>query len=201
MMMNGGNGNSMFGVGGTMYAGLGSESMFGGNGIDTVVFGGMHRDFQVTNSTTGCLVADTSGRIADMLYNIERLHFSDMNLAFDDAALNTARIVGAAFGAARMDPTLAGIGISLFDQGMTMHDVAGVALNAMGGQMSNQELVTALYTNVVGQAPDNASLMYYTDMLDHGTSRAEMLILAANSDANAHHIDLVGMMSHGLEYL
>ena len=201
MMMNFGNGNSMFGGGGTMYAGWGHDLIFGGDGVDTVVFPGMHRDFQVFNSTWGCSVADAGGLISDTLYNVERLQFSDMNLAFDAAAMNTARIIGAAFGADHVQPALAGVGISLFDQGMSMRDVAAIALGAMDGHMSNQEFVTALYTNVVGQAPDSASLTYYMDMLDHGTSMTDMLMLAANSDANAQHIGLVGMMINGLEYV
>jgi len=200
MMMNQGNGNSMFGGDGTMYAGWGHDLIFGSDGVDTVVFAGMHHDFQVVNATWGCSVADAGGLIADTLYNVERLQFSDMKLAFDDAATNSAKIIGAAFGADHIQPALTGMGISLFDQGMSMRDVAGIALAAMGGHMSNQELVTALYTNVVGQAPDGASLTYYMDMLDHGTSMTDMLMLAANSDANAQHIGLVGMMTHGLEY-
>jgi len=201
MMMNAGNGTSMFGVGSTMYAGPGSQMMFGGDGIDTVVFAGMHRDFQVTNGTTGRLVTDASGGVSDVLYNIERLHFSDMNVAFDEAASNTARIIGAAFGTSYMNPTVSGIGISLFDQGMSMHDVAGVALGAMGSQMTDQAFVNAMYMNVVGQPPDGASLAYAMDMLDHGTSRTDMLMLVANTEINAQHIGLVGMMTHGLEYV
>jgi len=201
MMMYQGNGNSMFGGSGTMYAGWGHDLIFGADGVDTVVFPGMHQEFQVVNSTAGCSVTDAAGRIADTLYNVERLQFSDMNLAFDAAAMNTAKIIGAAFGADQIQPALTGMGISLFDQGMSMRDVAGIALGAMGGHMTNQELVTALYTNVVGQAPDGASLTYYMDMLDHGTSMTDMLMLAANSEANAQHIGLVGMMSNGLEYL
>jgi len=201
MMMNFGNGSSMFGGGGTMYAGWGQDLIFGSNGVDTVVFPGMHRDFQVVNATWGSSVAGAGGLIADTLFNVERLQFSDMNLAFDAAAMNTARIIGAAFGADQIQPALTGMGIALFDQGMSMHEVAGIALGAMGGHMSNQEFVTALYTNVVGQAPDGASLAYYMDMLDQGTSMADMLLLAANSDANAQHIGLVGMMMNGLEYV
>lgn len=200
MMMNQGNGNSMFGGTGMMYAGWGHDLIFGSNGVDTVVFPGMHQDFQVVNTTAGISVADGGGFIADTLFNVERLQFFDMNMAFDAAAMNTARIIGAAFGADQIRPALTGMGIALFDQGMSMHEVAGIALDAMGGHMSDQEFVTALYTNVVGQAPDGASLAYYMDMLDHGTSMTDMLMLAANSDANAQHIGLVGMMTNGLEY-
>ena len=133
MMMNSG-GNPMSGSPNLMmYAGWGSQVLTGGDGIDTVVFPGMHSDFMIDRTAQGCTVTGLTVSIDDTLVGIERLKFSDMKLAFDDAAANTAKLIGAAFGMQFIQPALNGTGISLFDQGNTMQDVAAMALAAKVG--------------------------------------------------------------------
>ena len=131
---------------------------------------------------------------------MDRVYFDDMHLAYDDAAANSARMISAAFGAQAISPHLNAVAMSLFDQGLPMHDVAEIALANMANVASDQQFVSQVYMNVVGRAPDASELNFYTGML-HDMDRADMLVMAANSQANAQHIDLVGIMQHGMTFI
>ena len=173
----------------------------GGSDIDIAIFGGMHADYRITTSASGYTVTDAPGNTTvAMMPHIDRMYFADMRLAFDDAALNSASMIGAAFGPDAMGPQLNGIAISLFDQGLTMRQVADIALANMSATGANAEFVDQVYMNVVGHAPDAAEREFYTGMLDH-MSRADMLVMAAMSEANAQHIDLVGIAHQGMAFL
>lgn len=178
----------------------GPANLVGGSDIDIAVFSGMHSNYRVTTSGASHMLTDAAGTPLVMMTGIERIHFDDMRVAFDDAAVNSARMIGAAFGAQAMTPHLNGIAMSLFDQGLTMREVADIALANMANIGTNEEFVNRVHTNVVGRAPDGAEREFYVAMLDH-MSRADMLVMAASSEATAHQIDLVGIAQHGMTFL
>jgi hypothetical protein len=60
--------------------------------------------------------------------------------------------------------------------------------------------VTQLYRSVVGVTPPPADLNVFVGMLNGGMSQANLLVLAANTDLNAQHIDLVGLTQTGIEF-
>ena len=126
------------------------------------------------------MVADASGRTIAIMTGMDRVYFDDMHLAYDDAAANSARMISAAFGAQAISPHLNAVAMSLFDQGLPMHDVAEIALANMANVASDQQFVSQVYMNVVGRAPDASELNFYTGML-HDMDQAVQGITSAQS--------------------
>jgi hypothetical protein len=145
----------------------------------------------------------------DILDRIERLEFADRKVAFDlgagEAAHNTVKLVGAAFGAASVQarPDYIGAGLSLFDAGYSLHEVAELAAKAMGFD-DNGAFVDAVYANVVGATPTHDMHDYLESLLqDHGgtMTRGDLLAFAASTDLNLQHIDILGLQQSGVEYM
>jgi hypothetical protein len=129
-------------------------------------------------------------------------------LAFDlgalDAGGKTVRIIGAAFDsfAIQQHPDWVGLGLDLFDGGLTMQQVCTLAVQAMG--MTNTNLVTTLYTNVAGAAPAPATLNEFVSLLQGSggsMTQGQLLELAAYAHPNEVNIDLVGLQQTGVEFV
>jgi hypothetical protein len=86
---------------------------------------------------------------------------------------------------------------------MTYANLMQLAINArLGGVGSNTDVVNLLYTNVVGSAPDAATLAYYKGLLDNGTfTQATLGVLAADTSANTTNINLIGLAATGVEFV
>ncbi len=198
-------GDDVFSLGG------GSDTIDGGDGLDTSVYDGVRSAYTITKTATGYAVSGADG--SDTLTGIERLQFSDKNIAFDlgsgDAAGNTVKLIGAAFDTSYLTPELVGIGIGLFDGGQTMQQVCELALGtdlflSLAGSSSNLDFVNTVYRNVVGELPSTADRDYYLGMLQGsgGTmTQAQLLEAAAYAEVNVQNIGLVGMQQTGVEYL
>jgi serralysin len=192
----------------TLTGGAGNDTVDGGSGIDTAVLGGNRSAYAI--GAAGTSVSGPDG--SDTLTNIERLQFSDKQLAFDlgpgQAAGNTVRIIGAAFDANHINPTFVGIGVDLFDGGMSMLQVCQLALGtslflSIAGSTSNEAFVNTVYENVVGAPPSDAVRDSFVGLLQGsgGTlTQAELLALAANAAVNATNINLVGLQQSGVEF-
>lgn len=187
----------------------GNDTLSGGTGLDLAAFRGPRADYAISAPSSG--VHRVSDRVAgrdgvDLLDGVERIAFSDLRVALDldGAAGSTARLLGAVFGApAVANKAYVGIGLSLFDAGQTPEQVAQLAIGArFGGTPSSRDLVTLLYTNVVGVAPGAAELSFYAGLVDGGTyTQAGLALLAANTDLTAASIGLAGLAASGLEFL
>lgn len=102
-----------------------------------------------------------------------------------------------------------GIGLDLFDSGMSMLQVCQLVLGtplflSLAGSSSNEAFVNLVYENVVGAPPSAAERDFYVGLLtgSGGTmTQAELLMLAANTEANALNIDLVGLQQTGVEFV
>ncbi|MBI5275371.1 MAG: M10 family metallopeptidase C-terminal domain-containing protein [Burkholderiales bacterium] len=184
----------------------GNDIIDGGTGIDTAVFSGVRSAYALTVGAS--ITVDHQGGAdgSDTLDGIERLQFSNINLAFDidGNAGMVARILGAVFGpAAVQQEAWVGIGLDLADGGMSYAALTDLALDlVLGASPTNAQVVTLLYTNVIGHAPDAAALALYTGWLQagHGT-QAGLGVLAAETGENASNIGLTGFVTAGLEYL
>lgn len=184
----------------------GNDSLDGGAGTDIAAYSGNRASFTVTQTSTGFAVTDNSGAIGtDTLTNIERLQFSDTNVALDVSGSNagtTAKILGAVFGAASVsNKTYVGIGLNYLDGGMSYADLMALALNAAGAT-SSSTVVSLLWTNLFGAAPTDAEAAPYVAMLDSGSYTSGSLgVLAADTSFNTANINLTGLAQTGVEFI
>lgn len=184
----------------------GNDSIDGGQGFDTATYSGTHGSHAIAHQANGSFVVtdSISGRDGtDTVTNVERLQFSDVNVALDldDHAGKAAKILGAVFGVSAVsNKTYVGIGLSLLDGGMSYENLAALALNAAGA-ITADAVVTKLWTNVVGGAPSTADKAPFLDMLNHGVSHGALGVLAADTTFNAMNINLVGLTQTGIEYI
>lgn len=189
----------------------GSDVHDGGVGLDTVVYSGPREHYQVLRAGASHFVYDLAGGEGDdRLVSIERIAFADCSVALDldGAAGAAATLIGALFGPAFLrDKALVGVGLSLFDSGMTIDEVAALALATDGirwlaGSDSDADFVRLVYRNVVGEPPPDDALAYFVALLTAGVeTRVSLAVMAADTVANAASIDLVGLASTGLDYL
>ncbi len=118
----------------------------------------------------------------------------------DANAGKAVKVLGAVAGKQSLgNKEYVGIGIDLLDKGMSYSDLAALALQAIGLR-TNDQIVTALWTNVVGAAPTAADKAPFLSMLENGFSQGELARLAAETSQNASNIDLVGLARTGVEY-
>jgi V8-like Glu-specific endopeptidase len=202
--------NTMTGLAGDdrFVGGGGNDSIDGGSGIDTAVYAGVRAAYRLSLFGSSATLSDSaSGRDGvDTLVAVERLAFGDVGLALDLSgnAGTVAKTIGAVFGAAAVaNKAYVGIGLRLVDQGMSFNDLMQYAIDAgLGPRHTNQQLVTLLYTNVIGTAPPQSELAFYQGLLDSGQmTQGSLGVLAAETTINQTHIDLVGLASRGLEFL
>jgi hypothetical protein len=188
----------------------GNDIIDGKAGLNKVVLSRAASGFNwsINSSNQHLLVEDKNQKLGlKDLFNIQRVNFTDTSFAFDlsanSAAGKTAEILGAAFGLnALSNKPYVGIGLSLFDGGMGMQDVASMAISTgLVSAPDNTSFVKAVWSNVVGSPIDDANLNTYVGQLNRGAlSQASLLALAATSSINASHVNLVGLAQTGLEY-
>jgi hypothetical protein len=68
------------------------------------------------------------------------------------------------------------------------------------GKSSAFEVVSMLWTNVVGTAPTAAQALPIVALLEQGMSVGQLTVLAADMPMNTANIDLVGLVQSGVEY-
>jgi uncharacterized delta-60 repeat protein len=184
-----------------------NDKFFGGAGTDFVQFAGARAEYTVLNNGTTITVSDTLGRDgSDSLKTVERLKFSDMNLAFDvnGNGGQAYRMYQAAFD---RKPDAAGLGywIGAMDKGLGRNEVAQQFVGSAefktlyGAQASNAELVNKFYANVLHRAPDAAGSAYWLDVLDMHTMNVGE-VLAQFSESAENQAALVGVISAGVSY-
>lgn len=153
----------------------GNDTINGTTGIDTARYLSTSNNYTITPNTNGFTVIDKTGANGtDTLSGIERLQFTDANVAIDinGNAGTTAKILGAVFGASSVsNQQYVGIGLSYLDGGMSYQDLMQSALTAKLGAGVNDatQVVNLLYTNVVGVAPDQANLNNFVGLLNSHT--------------------------------
>lgn len=203
------NDDNIFGYEGrdSLFGGRGNDYLDGGTGLDEAFYNGYRSEYAVKVDGDRVLVTDLVGNDGkDLLSNIERLDFKDIDVAFDinGAAGEAYRLYQAAFNRA---PDKAGLGywIAKLDGGMALDTMAGGFVNSnefrsiYGSQPSNYDLVYRFYQNVLHRAPDQAGLDYWVNILDtRKASVTEVLVGFSESDEN--YSALVGSMQNGIEF-
>ena len=129
----------------------------------------------------------------DSLVGIERLVLADTNVALDVGAGENGgrayRLYEAAF---NRTPDAPGVGfwIGKLDAGVSVTAVAQGFIDsqeyreAYGSAMTNRELVTRYYTNILDRAPEQAGLDFWVEKLDSGVARADVLAGISESPEN-----------------
>jgi hypothetical protein len=200
--------------------GGGNDFIDGGIGIDTAVYTGTATSYIPTLGATSNTIMDrTANRDGtDTLTNIERLQFTDKNIALDlaptQAAGQTALLIGAvlpgklAFDASKQ--ALLGSVVGLFDQGFTLAQLSGALLrlpiwDVLTGKAAptNADIAGYLVNNVYGgtQTATITNAAIAAMNAETPANQGNYLASLAASAANQAHIDLVGIQSTGLVYL
>jgi len=182
----------------------GTDLFDGGLGTDTVVYSGPLVQYTVNKSGSRYIVSEPTGSDGtDYLTNIERLKFKDKFIAIDldGNAGTTAKILGAVFGKESVsNKSYVGIGLNFLDTGWTYDNLAGLALDAAGAK-TNDQIVSLLWTNVIGTKPTDADKQPYITRLENGMTAGALTRLAADSSFNTTNINLVGLAQTGIEYI
>jgi hypothetical protein len=180
----------------------------GGAGLDKVVYSKASSSYAMTLGANGSItVRDSTGADGtDTLTNVERLHFTDKDMAFDisGTAGQAYRVYQAAFG---RTPDAGGLGfwIGAMDKGSSLASVAaGFAGSAefktvYGDNPTGTVIVQKFYQNVLHRDGEPAGVAYWANVLDQKLATvAEVLVGFSESPENQ--AALVGVMSKGIAY-
>lgn len=192
----------------TLTGGAGNDTIDGGAGIDTASYLDVYAHFTITPTGGNFSISDKVGLNGiDTLSNIERLKFSDTNLALDITNGNaglTAKILGGVFGTTSLsNKAYVGIGLNHLDGGMSYQNLILLALNAqLGANYSNAAEVNLLYQNLAGILPSTTDLNYWVATITSGQhTQASLAIFAADSSLNTNNIHLAGLALTGIQYI
>ena len=201
----------------------GNDVIGGGNGIDTVVLGNSAVQYrigrEVNTALSKVVVANTSQPFdRHTLTSIERLQFTDTNLALDtsvhghagQAILLLSAVLPRQLALSDSKLALVGSVITLLDQGFTPNQLAGAALRLPIWDMlteqnspSAADIASYLARNVYGSAVSaevlNSAILQMS--FESDATQGNYLSSLALSTSNQERINLVGINETGLEYL
>ena len=180
----------------TMTGGVGNDVIDGGTGVDIAVFSGSRAQYTITNSSGVITVADaTASRDGtDTLRNTEQVKFTDYTLVFDLSSSQDLLVYKLYQAAYARTPDNSGFrfwAASADANGTSALHLADSFLAApeftqrYGANPSNTAYATAMYTNVLGRAPDSAGLNFWVNALNNGEARDQLLVDFALSGENA----------------
>jgi len=160
---------------------------------------------QVTIESVGDQINQIGLGVKAPFYTVDvaRFQFSDVSVAYDltGNAGGVAKIIGAVFGKSTLaNKTYVGIGLNLLDSGVSMVNLATMAMSSSGATTPDQE-VSQLWTNVMGSTPTASDKAPFLTLLSNGTSVGDLAVMAANSSYNANNINLTGLSQSGIQYL
>lgn len=184
----------------------------GHGGIDTFVTDNSDSYYQITVHSSAYIVLEhffsddksISNEEREALFNIERIEFGNKKLAFDldgNAGI-VAKVYGAVLGKdSILDPELIGSGLDQIDNGLSYENFATIAIKSAGLE-SSEDIVTTLWTNVVGSEPTPDQAEPYINKLENGEMTVgELGMFAANTELNEDNIALTGLQNSGIEFI
>lgn len=195
----------------------------GGSGIDTVVYSARSSNFTVEASDrvwdniaqmgnlSGFIVTDSTDRVNTIqLHEVERLQFSDINIALDVGPTQNAgslyMLYKAAFDRAPDDEGM-GYWLSQVDAGRNIvTDIAAGFVRApefvakYGTNPTNAFYVDQLYLNVLGRPGESGGVAYWNAELNAGNrSKAEVLVQFATLPEGAALV--ADLIANGISYV
>ncbi len=179
----------------------GNDAIDGGAGTDLALYSANRAVCTLTKSASGWSLSSAVTGI-DTLQNVERLQFTDKSVALDldGAAGKAVKIIGAVFGPESVaNRQFVGAALKVLDSGWSYEQLASAAVG-LTGKSSAFEVVSMLWTNVVGTAPTAAQALPIVALLEQGMSVGQLTVLAADMPLNTANIDLVGLVQSGVEY-
>lgn len=197
----------------TIYEWGGNDVIDGRGGINTVVYVGKHADYNIKPSEIAqhWLVEGKNGAIgSDDLTNVQFLQFADSKVILDVAGNPTmaAKLIGVILGGSWVSNLfIAGLAKGILDNGYTPVTLARLGLESamfvgLAGSASNKDFYNLVYKNVYGVLPDAATLQSALSQMDSGkATQADMVMKLVDVPQNLLNIDLVGIQSHGFEYV
>lgn len=175
-------------------AGAGNDVFNGKGGLDTVVYALKRADVSVGQGA-GLWTVSGAGTGRDQLVAVERVAFTDGNLALDTSgnAGQAYRLYQAAFD---RKPDEAGLGywIQLLDSGKILADAAAGFLKSAefgsvyGSSVSNGDFVAKLYQNVLHRAGEATGVAYWVNQLQSGATKASVLADFSESVENVANV-------------
>lgn len=175
----------------------------GGLGIDKIIIMNKAINYSFSRVADSKFSIETKNATVDSLISIERLEFSDKSIALDinGNAGTTAKILGAVFGKESVNnKNYVGIGLHFLDSDWSYDNLAGLALDAAGAK-TNDQIVTLLWTNVIGTQPSISDKAPFIALLENGMTAGALAHLAADTNFNTTNINLVGLAQTGIEYI
>jgi len=167
----------------------------GGSGIDRIMLN--VEKFDVNK------FQDSYSVLENAIVNVERIEFSNANLALDlnGSAGQTAKTLAAVLGSDSLsNKEYVSLGLQLFDAGQSLETVCGLALQAAGAT-TNEQVVNTLYSNLYGESPTAELAQPFVDALNAGAySQGFLAAAAAELTDDLGVIDLVGLAETGIEY-
>jgi hypothetical protein len=192
---------------------------YAGDGIDKVISTGLAADHTITIGTS---VNATSGRLtnfatlknankanADYYDGVERLKFSDTNVALDVGPTQNAGSVYMLYKAAfNRAPDAGGMGYWLAQKDGGSNIVTNIAqgfvaskefTDKYGTNPTNASYVDKLYQNVLGRAGESGGVTYWNQELDAGRiSKAAVLVQFATLPEGAALV--ANLIANGIQY-
>lgn len=184
----------------TLVGGPGDDILIGGEGLDFAQFAGTIDQYAAGRNEEGVLQVSDAIAVArdgvDSLESIERLRFTDGDLALDiDGVAGEAyRIYKAAFNR-QPDPGGLGYWIEQMDNGVTVAQASEGFLTSQefqqlyGVSPSDEQFIDLLYENVLQRAPDQSGYDFWISAMDEGVSRAQVLADFSESAENIANVE------------
>ncbi len=192
-----------------LIGGAGDDLLTGNEGIDTVVFENSSNQYAISSTflISAFYVTDKLANRdgMDWVSGIERLHFSDTNVALDitGTAGQAYRIYKAAFDRAP-DPGGLGFWINAMDDGSSLTGVADGFISSpefqklFGANVSDIDYVTKLYNNVLDRNPDQGGYDFWLGALANGATRSDILVNFSESKENIANV--ADLIANGIQY-
>lgn len=203
----------IFGLGGDdqIFAKQDDDILDGGAGIDTSIYQGLYAQYTIIRGEISSNVADSLANRdgIDTLTNVERLQFSDTNLALDVGPTQHAGSVYMLYKAAfNRAPDLGGMGYWLAQKDSGKDIVTSIAqgfvdsaefISKYGLNPTNLSYINNLYQNVLGRAGETGGVTYWTSEMDAGrVSKALALVQFATLPEGAALV--ANLIANGIPY-
>ncbi|WP_144960920.1 DUF4214 domain-containing protein [Pseudomonas oryzihabitans] len=165
-------------------------TVYGYQGLDTLVLGGRFGEYQLQNlaAGVGLDVRDTIAGVSLSLYDVNVLQFTDRTLYLVDPDQAQVARLYTVFG---RTPDTQGLNSWLTNhaEGASFDQIASSFYHSqeffgMYGNFSNQAYAAALYTMVLGRQADGNGLAFWTQQLDSGMGRDQVMVQFTNSAEN-----------------